>query len=251
MENSGLRLDRMGPVAWLVFDRPDVGNAMDGPMMSALPDAWAELDADAGVRCIVVTGEGRAFQTGLDMAALAGDPASLREQARQTKAAALRLTNLHNAVATPVVAAVNGVCAGGGLHFVVDADLAIASERATFLDPHVSVGQASAWETVGLAGRGAFGTAARSAFVGAHERLSAHRACQLGLVGEVVAAEDLTDRAQRLAEIVADLDVGEARARRRTLWTALEHGRTDARRVAAARLASPADGVGDRAAAPH
>lgn len=233
MSGTGLRIEREGPVGRLVFDRPAVGNAMDGPMMSALPAAWRELDEDEQVRCIVVTGAGRAFQTGLDVAALARDPASLREQVRQTRNAELRLTNRHLGVQTPVLAAVNGICAGGGLHFVVDADLVIASERARFLDPHVSVGQASAWEAVGLAVRGAVGAAARLVLLGAHERLDARRARQLGLVGEVVPHADLGERAQRLAEAVAAADPAVIRARRRALWAGLETGRTNARRAAA------------------
>ncbi len=93
------------------------------------------------MRVIVNTGEGRAFQTGLDVVQLSKDPNALREQSRRTRDFALRLTAWHNEVWKPVIAAVNGVCAGGGLHFVADADIVIASENATFLDPHVSIGQ--------------------------------------------------------------------------------------------------------------
>jgi enoyl-CoA hydratase len=249
MEDTGLRVERVGPVGWLLFDRPRVGNAMNGAMMSALPAVWAELDADPEVRCIVVTGKGKAFQTGLDMAALAKDPASMREQSRQTKAAALRLTNVHNGIETPVICAVNGVCAGGGLHFVVDADLVIASDRASFLDPHVSVGQGSAWEAVGLAARGAFGTAARIVLLAAHERLGAEDARRLGLLGEVVPAEQLRDRAQQLAEAVADADPAVARARRRALWTALELGRVEALHTTIAALLG-GDHPADRSVTP-
>ena len=60
-----------GPVGWLVFDRPEVGNAMNARMMDELEAAWLELDADPEVRVIVNTGNGRAFQTGLDVAQLA------------------------------------------------------------------------------------------------------------------------------------------------------------------------------------
>lgn len=232
VSGCGLRIEREGAVGRLVFDRPAAGNAMDGPMMSALPAAWRQLDEDRRIRCIIVTGAGRAFQTGLDMRALAQDPRSLREQARQTRAAELRLTNRHLDVQTPVIAAVNGVCAGGGLHFVVDADLVIASERATFVDPHVSVGQASAWEAVGLMTRGAAGTAARLALCGNHERLDAHRAQQLGLVGEVLPHEHLGERARQLAGAVAAADPAVVRARRHAIWNALETGRTAARRAA-------------------
>src|SRR3954467_9011597 len=107
-------------------------------MLCELEEAWTELDADDDVRVIVNTGNGRAFQTGLDVVQLSRDKDALREQSRRTRDAELRFTAWHNDVWKPVIAAVNGVCAGGGLHFVADADIVIASRDATFLDPHVS-----------------------------------------------------------------------------------------------------------------
>jgi enoyl-CoA hydratase/carnithine racemase len=234
MREGGLLVERRGPVGWIVFDRPEAGNAMNAPMFARLPQAWRELDGDAGVGAIVVTGSGRAFQTGLDMAALARDPASLRETTRQTRNARLELTGWHLGVQTPVIAAVNGVCAGGGLHFVVDADVVIASATATFLDPHVSVGQASAWEAIGLSRRTNANTAARIALAGRHERLSAARALQIGLVSELVEPERLTERAQRLGEAIASGGRERARAVKRALWASLEMGRTPAMKLAAA-----------------
>src|SRR4051794_10821069 len=113
-----LRVERRGPVGWLVFDRPDAANAMDARMMRELEVAWRELAGDPDVRVVVNTGAGRAFQTGLDVMQLSKDPDALREQSRRTKNFELRLTAWHNRVWKPVIAAVNGVCAGGGLHFV-------------------------------------------------------------------------------------------------------------------------------------
>ena len=110
----------------------------------------SELDADPDVRVIVNTGSGPSFQTGLDVVELSRDPEALREQSRRTKRAELRLTAWHNQVWKPVIAAVNGVCAGGGLHFVADADIVIAVVDATFLDPHVSIGQVTAYEAIAL-----------------------------------------------------------------------------------------------------
>ena len=98
-------------------------------MLAELEQAWAELDADPDVRVIVNTGNGAAFQTGLDVAQLSRDHDALREQSRRTKRAELQLTAWHNRVWKPVIAAVNGVCAGGGLHFVADADIVIAADR--------------------------------------------------------------------------------------------------------------------------
>ncbi|MGR6999474.1 enoyl-CoA hydratase/isomerase family protein [Yinghuangia aomiensis] len=143
-----LIVEREGPVGWLIFDRPTYGNAMDAVMLAELERAWQELDADPDVRVIVNTGSGRSFQTGLDVRQLAREPQALREQSRRTKRSELRLTAHHNRVAKPVIAAVNGVCAGGGLHFVADADVVLAASDAVFLDPHVTVGQVSASEAI-------------------------------------------------------------------------------------------------------
>src|SRR5262245_58858491 len=203
MPYQTLRVQRRGPVGWLVFARPDHGNAMDARMMAELEDAWRALDAEPEVRVIVNTGDGRAFQTGLDMVQLSKDPDALREQSRRTKQFTLKLTAWHNDVGKPVIAAVNGVCAGGGLHFVADADIVIAAENATFLDPHVSVGQVSAYETIALVKKSPMEAILRMVFTGAHERLSAMRAHELGICSQVVPAEALHDTAQQLGEAIA------------------------------------------------
>jgi enoyl-CoA hydratase len=226
---DGLEVEHRGPVGWLIFDRPTAGNAMDAAMMALLPQYWRALDSDPAVRCIVVTGRGKAFQTGLDVTALAKDPQSLRESTRRTRDADLQLTGWHLGVRTPVLTAVNGICAGGGLHFVVDSDLVIASTRASFVDPHVSLGQVSAWESIGLSRRIPAALAARIALLGAHERLDAERARAIGLISEVVEPGDLLYTAQRLGEIIAAQDPRLTAARKHALWAGLELGREPAR----------------------
>ena len=226
---------RDGPLAWLIFNRPEAGNAMDADMMAALPEAWRKLDSDDAVRVVVVTGAGRAFQTGLDMVQLARDPGALREMSQRTKRADPQLTGWHCGVSKPIVTAVNGVCAGAGLHFVVDSDVVVASCRATFLDPHVSVGQASVFEAIGLARRAAFGPVARMALTGAHERISAQRAFELGWVSQVVdPAEGLPEVAAQLAMRIARNEPAALAATKRALWSALESGLTVTRRRCAA-----------------
>jgi enoyl-CoA hydratase/carnithine racemase len=217
-----LEVERRGPVGWLVFDRPQQGNAMDAAMMAELEAAWHELDADDEVRVIVNTGNGEAFQTGLDVRALARDKEALREQSRRTRDATLKLTAWHNEVWKPVIAAVNGVCAGGGLHFVADADVVLAADGATFLDPHVSIGQVTAYEAIALARTSPMESVLRMALVGRHERLTAARACQLGIVSEVVAAAELRDRAQALGEQIATQDPEVLAETKKQLWAALE-----------------------------
>jgi enoyl-CoA hydratase/carnithine racemase len=234
-----LRVERRGQVGWLVFDRPDVGNAMDARMLAELERAWADLDGDPDVRVIVNAGAGRSFQTGLDVAQLSRDPEALREQSRRTKRAELRLTAWHNQVWKPVIAAVNGVCAGGGLHFVADADIVVAASDATFLDPHVSVGQVTAYEAIALARTSPMEPITRMALVGRHERITAERARQLGILSQVVdPPEGLWDAAQQLGETIARNSPAAMAATKRALWGALEAGLTDACRAGARELMS-------------
>jgi enoyl-CoA hydratase/carnithine racemase len=233
-----LRVERRGPVGWLTFDRPDRGNAMDATMLAELEQAWTELDADPDVRVLAVTGAGEAFQTGLDVVQLSRDPQALREQSRRTKRSDLRLSSWHNHVRKPVIAAVNGVCAGGGLHFVADADVVVAAEGATFLDPHVSVGQVTASEAIALVRTSAMEATMRMALVGRHGRMTATRAHQLGIVGQVVPGDALAGTVQALGETIARNSPTALAVTKRALWGALEAGLTDACRAGARDLVS-------------
>jgi enoyl-CoA hydratase len=227
-----LRVEREGHVGWLVFDRPSVGNAMNATMLAELELAWQELDRDPAVRVIVNTGEGSSFQTGLDVGQLASDKDALREQSRRTKRAELKLSAWHNGVRKPVIAAVNGVCAGGGLHFVADADIVIASSDAVFLDPHVSIGQVTAYEAAALVRKSPMEAILRMALTGTHEQVTAQRAYELGIVGEVVAPPGrLRDAGRQLAEKIARNSPAAMAATKHALWNALELGLTDACRA--------------------
>jgi enoyl-CoA hydratase/carnithine racemase len=233
---SSLEVFRHGPVGWLVFDRPERANAMDAAMLGELEAAWRELDADAGVRVIVNTGNGPSFQTGLDVVELARNRAALREQSRRTRDADLKLTAWHNQVWKPVIAAVNGTCAGGGLHFVADADIVIASRDARFLDPHVSIGQVTAYEAIALARKSPMEPIVRMALAGRFERITAERARQLGIVSEVVEPGRLREAAQSLAAKIARNSPAAMAATKRALWGALEVGLTEACRRGAREL---------------
>src|SRR5690349_3809327 len=209
---------------------------MDATMMGDLERAWAELDADPEVRVIVNSGKGRAFQTGVDVVQMSRDREAMREQSRRTRDATLKLTGWHNHVWKPVIAAVNGVCAGGGLHFVADADIVIASSTAAFTDPHVSIGQVSAYETIGLVRKSPMEPIVRMALTGRHERITAERARQLGILSEVVEPERLREAAADLAAKIARNSPAAMAATKRALWGALEGGLTDACRAGSQHL---------------
>ena len=142
-------------------------------------------------------------------------------------------------MAKPVITAVNGICAGGGFHWVADADIVIAASDAQFFDPHVSVGQVVSIEAIGLIRKMPFEAVMRMALVGRYERMSAQRAYELGMISQIVdPPEKLRDVAQELAETIARNSPAAMAATKRALWGALEAGLTDACKAGAEELVS-------------
>jgi enoyl-CoA hydratase len=234
-----LQLERHGHVGWLINDRPDQLNAMNNTMRDEFAQAWLELDADPKVRVIVHTGNGRAFQTGVDVSEIASDGVGMERYRRSMEEFDVHFTAWHQGVAKPVITAVNGLCAGGAFHWVADADIVIAASDAQFFDPHVSVGQVVAIEAIGLLRKMPFEAVMRMALLGRHERMSAQRAYELGMISQVVdPPEKLREAAQELAEKIARNSPAAMAASKRALWRALELGLTDACRAGALDLVS-------------
>ncbi len=239
MAYETLKVERHGPVGWLINDRPDQLNAMNNTMRDEFAVAWRELDDDPAVRVIVHTGEGRAFQTGVDVTEIATDGVGMERYRRSLEDFDLHFTAWHQQVWKPVITAVNGICAGGGFHWVADADIVIAAADAQFFDPHVSIGQVVSLEAIGLIRKMPAEAVMRMAFVGRHERMSAQRAYELGMVSAVVdPPERLREAAQELAEMIARNSPAAMAATKRALWGALEAGLTDACRAGAKELVS-------------
>jgi enoyl-CoA hydratase/carnithine racemase len=234
-----LKVERHGPVGWLINNRPDQLNAMNAGMREEFAVAWTELDADPAVRVIVHTGEGRAFQTGVDVQEIAVDGVGMERYRQSVEDWDLHFTSWHQEVWKPVITAVNGICAGGAFHWVADADIVIAASDAQFFDPHVSIGQVVSIEAIGLIRKMPAEAVMRMAFVGRYERMSAQRAYELGMISQVVdPPERLREAAQELAEKIAKNSPAAMAATKRALWGALELGLTDACRAGAAELVS-------------
>jgi enoyl-CoA hydratase/carnithine racemase len=151
----------------------------------------------------------------------------------------IHFTAWHQNVAKPVITAVNGICAGGGLHWVADADIVMAASDAAFFDPHVSIGQVTAIEAIGLVRKMPVEAVMRMALVGRYERIDARRAYELGMVSQIVdPPERLRHEAQQLAEMIAQNSPAAMAATKRALWGALELGLTDACKAGATELVS-------------
>ncbi len=206
MSYETIRYEVEDRIATITFHRPDRLNAINLQMMRELDDAYGRAEGDDDVWTLVVTGAGRAFCAGADVDEVRTDGKVPHEgrylSGHHEWEAPQEATPPFRTMAKPIVVAVNGLCCGAGLDLVTTGDIAIASEEAEFFDPHVSIGLVSGREMVRLARALPLNVAMRMALLGRHERMSARRAFDLGLVTEVVAADRLAARARELAETI-------------------------------------------------
>ena len=191
-------VERDGPVAVVLLNRPEVLNALSDDLMEELVASLEELDRDEAVLCIVLGGSQRAFAAGADIAELAHSSAiDLYYQRRIERWDAIR------GLWTPLVAAVSGYCLGGGCELAMACDLIVASETAQFGQPETGVGVIP----------GAGGTQRLTRAVGkslamdvilSGRFLSAEAALGAGLVARVVAKEAWLEEAKRVAREIAE-----------------------------------------------
>jgi enoyl-CoA hydratase/carnithine racemase len=220
-----VHFEKQDGVAILTLDNPKARNAFDYEMTQELRRRWAEISRDSEIVCAIVTGTREtAFCVGWDMTSTAAGESQHFAKRTRLDAPYCQLTALENRCWKPVITAVNGMCVGGGLHFVADGDIVIASETATFFDTHCEVGMLSGYEPVGLARKITLDAVLRMAFLGSAERMSAARAREIGLIGEVVPPDRLMERARELAAVVARQSPTALARTKRTIWQSLDHG---------------------------
>jgi enoyl-CoA hydratase/carnithine racemase len=227
---AGVRYERRPDgIAVVTLDRVERGNSLAPGMMRIFRAIWSEVRDDPAIRVAVVTAAGeRHFCTGFDVAEAEGPDAGLVFDNRPL-AEAVHWSPQQNAVWKPVICGVQGSCVGGGLHFVVDADVVVASRNASFLDTHVNVGMVGALENVGLAKRLPLGTALRMTLQGRAFRLGAERAHQLGLVDELVAGPgDVLPACLEIARSMLANSPQAMALSKQAVWGSLERGYRDA-----------------------
>jgi len=192
--------------AIITLNRPEKLNALSPRTVRELRAAYDEAEGDDAVWTLLVTGSGRAFCTGADVGEIPEDGRVVYDapylSTHEQWEAPQEGTPPFRSMAKPVITAVNGLCCGAGLDWVTTGDITLASERAEFFDPHVSIGLVSGREMVRLARVLPTGVAMRLALTGRHERIGAARAYELGLVSEVVEHERLLERAKEVAALV-------------------------------------------------
>ena len=201
---SPLRVERDGAVTVLMLNRPDVLNAFDEPLTEALNASLADCAGDPAIRAVVITGAGRAFSAGQDLA----DRLAMIEKTGELHLGDELRRRYHPAIAAiremrkPVIAAVNGVVAGAGLGVAIACDIRVAAASATFRP---------AWGRVGLvpdAGSAFFlprlvgwGRALDMVLTG--EPVSADEALRIGLVTRVWPDAEFAAKWRELAQTLA------------------------------------------------
>ena len=183
-------------VSIVTIDNPAKANAMSREMLAELSAVWQQLDDDDRCRAIVVTGAGdRAFTAGADVS---GDLSAGEETAAMINRALLKTEPFSK----PIVAAVNGACLGGGIELLIAADIRYAAPHATFGLPEVK------WAIYPFGGAAAklpqqIGHAHAMRLLLTAESIDAAEALRIGLVNEVVLADELLDRALATADAIA------------------------------------------------
>ncbi len=195
-----------GHKATITLNRPEALNALSPHMINELRAAYDEAESDDTIWLTIVTGTGRAFCTGADVKEIPDDGKVIYERPYLSTydqwEAPQEGTPPFRQMAKPVLAAINGICCGAGLDWVTTGDIVIASDKASFFDPHVSIGLVAAREMVRLARVLPRSAALRMALMGKHERMTPERAYELGMITEIVEHDRLLERAHEIADIV-------------------------------------------------
>jgi enoyl-CoA hydratase len=193
-----IKLTREGPVATIQLNRPEALNALNFKLMDEVMDALDGLESDPETRCVIITGNDRAFAAGAD----------IKEMARASAVDMLvrdqfaRWDHIRR-FKKPLIAAVSGYALGGGNELAMLCDMIVASETAQFGQPEVNIGvMPGAGGTQRLTR--AAGKAVAMEVVLAGRTLTAKEALQFGLVNRVVPVEVYLQEAKRLAAQIAE-----------------------------------------------
>ncbi len=241
-------IERRGSVALVTLNRPDAGNAIDVPLARALMEAAIECDEDDGVRCVLLTGSGRLFCAGGDLAAFeqagARAPALIKEITAYLHLAIARLAHMGK----PLVTAVNGPAAGAGLSLAILGDLALAAPAAHFTVAYTAVGLTPDGGATWMLPR-LVGLRRAQELVLTNRRVPAAEAAAIGLVTRVAEEGRLMDEALATAATLAAGATGALGEARQLLLASLEsaleaHMDRESRTIAAAtRTAHGREGI--------
>lgn len=214
-----LEVDEASRVATVTLNRPDRLNSFDKAMCHEMAGLWRDIKLDDRVNAVVLRAAGdRAFSAGLDVTTPYAQPRVVWNHEDPGELLSPKWQKMWK----PVVCAVQGMCTAGAFYFVNESDVVICSDDATFFDSHVTGGLVSALEPIGLMRRIGLGETLRIALTGNDERVSAETALRIGLVTEIVAADDLWDRAHDIAALIAAHPTTATQGTVKAIWESLD-----------------------------
>lgn len=186
-------------IAYVTVNRPQAMNALNMDVLSELYDAFTKIEAEADVRAVILTGEGKAFVAGADIAQMHKlNPI----EGRQMMILGHKVMNLIENIEKPVIAAVNGFALGGGCELSMACDIRIASEKAKFGQPEVGLGIIPGFGGTQRLAR-LVGKGMAKYLIMTAEMIPAAEAYRIGLVEKVAAPEDLMAEAEKIATTIA------------------------------------------------
>ena len=191
-------------VATITFNRPEVMNAFSDDMRADLLGHLERIGGDPSVRCVVLTGAGAAFCAGGDVASMAKlQDDNDRQVVEGRMQVGSQVMQLIRRLPQPVIAAINGAAAGGGLNLALGCDLRLASEDAIFSQAFVKIGLVPDWGGFHFLPQ-LVGTAKALELMMTGDRIDAQEALALGLVNQVYPREEFRDRAREFAQRLSE-----------------------------------------------
>lgn len=219
---TNITLEMAQNVATLTLNRPDSFNAVSNPMLDEFEHALDRLEAE-GARALLLTGAGKAFCAGADLQEMDGIPPETRDAGARLEARLNPLLMRFRDFPIPIISAVNGAAAGGGLGLALAADIVIAGRSAFFLCPFSKVGLVpdvgASWVLPRLVGK-----ARAMGMMLLGDRISAEKAESWGLIWQMVEDENLRDTAFGVAAQLANGPSFALGLTRKAVTSALESG---------------------------
>jgi 2-(1,2-epoxy-1,2-dihydrophenyl)acetyl-CoA isomerase len=204
MQWEHVLLDKKDKIAWITLNRPEKMNAFGGRMRQEIAEVIADVCADPEVRVIVITGAGKAFCVGGDVTEfVSGETKALTETSPSERPAMAKIVLALNQVEKPVIAAVNGVAAGGGVNLALACDIRIASEKARFGQVFTRRGVHPDWGGIYFLPR-LVGYAKACELIFSGDVIDAQEAYKLGMVNTLVPHEKLMEATSEMARRIAD-----------------------------------------------
>ncbi len=223
MQYETIIVDVADHIATITINRPEAMNSFTKRMLEEFADVWARIAHDASVHCCVLrAAPGRAFCTGVDVKDSQAGNSVIADDIWAAEDPGNKLGPKSMNCWKPVVCAVHGMAAGGAFYWINECDIVIASEDATFFDPHVTYGMTSALEPIGATYKMPLGDVLRMVLLGNDERIGAGTALRIGLISEITTRDELWSRAHELATTIAAKPPAATAGSVKAIWQSLD-----------------------------